>query len=176
MSRRRSPTRSLSHGDDQASSLCEAKSTYSGEQRLLYALCLVLYLLFQMSVQDLAAQPTHCRQLYIDPMRCIMPSHQQESSPSCHMGPIHALFFCIIRIISLLYPAWTGRSLVHRLHRRGLGTQVIRRHRHTSRGLRAGGDVVWQRCCGDIAMIKVSSGPARPGSARPGPASPPRRR
>ena len=41
--------------DDQASSLCEAKSTYSGEQGLLYALCLVLYLLFQMSVQDLAA-------------------------------------------------------------------------------------------------------------------------
>ena len=32
--------------DDQASSLCEAKSTYSGEQRLLYALFLVLYLLF----------------------------------------------------------------------------------------------------------------------------------
>jgi hypothetical protein len=121
---------------------------------------------------SLQSQPTHCRPTYIDPMRCIMPSHQQESSPSCHMGPIHALFFCIIRIISLLYPAWTGRSLVHRLHRRGLGTQVVRRHRHTSRGLRAGGDVVWQRCCGDIAMIKVSSGPARPGPVRSGPARP----
>ena len=32
--------------DDKASSLCEAKSTYSGEKRLLYALFLVLYLLF----------------------------------------------------------------------------------------------------------------------------------
>ena len=70
---------------------------------------------------SLQSQPTHCRPTYIDPMRCIMPSHQQESSPSCHMGPIHAFFFCIIRIISLLYPAWTGQSLVHRLHRRGLG-------------------------------------------------------
>ncbi len=35
-------------------------------------------------------------------MRGIMPSDQDESSPCCHMGPIHALFFCIIRIISLL--------------------------------------------------------------------------
>jgi len=69
----------------------------------------------------LQSQPMHCRPTYIDPMRCIMPSHQQESSPSCHMGPIHALFFCIILINSLLYPAWTGRSLFHRLHRRGLG-------------------------------------------------------
>ena len=40
---------------DQASSLCEAKPTYSCEQRLLYALFLGLYLLFWMSVQDLAA-------------------------------------------------------------------------------------------------------------------------
>ena len=47
--------------DDQASSLCEAKSTYSGEQRLLYALFLVLYLLFQMSVQDLAAYNLNLR-------------------------------------------------------------------------------------------------------------------
>ena len=49
------PGAAAEHWDDQASSLCEAKSTYSGEQGLLYALCLVLYLLFQMSVQDLAA-------------------------------------------------------------------------------------------------------------------------
>jgi hypothetical protein len=32
--------------DDQASSLYEAKSTYSAELRLLYALFFVLYLLF----------------------------------------------------------------------------------------------------------------------------------
>ncbi len=41
--------------DDQVSLLNEAKSTYSAEQRLLYALFLVLYLLFRISVQDLAA-------------------------------------------------------------------------------------------------------------------------
>ena len=41
--------------DDQASLLYEAKSTFSAQQRLLYALFLVLYLLFRMSVQDLAA-------------------------------------------------------------------------------------------------------------------------
>ena len=41
--------------DEQASSFCKAKSTYSGQQRLLYALFLVLYLLFCFSVQDLAA-------------------------------------------------------------------------------------------------------------------------
>ena len=41
--------------DDEASSLCETKSTYSCEQWLLYALFLVLYLLFWMYVHDLAA-------------------------------------------------------------------------------------------------------------------------
>ncbi len=43
----------------------------------------------------------HCRPTYKDSMRCIMPSHQEENFPSCHMGPIHG--FCIIRIISLLF-------------------------------------------------------------------------
>ncbi len=32
-----------------------------------------------------------------------MPLHQEESSYCCHMGPMLALFFCIIRIISLLF-------------------------------------------------------------------------
>jgi hypothetical protein len=41
--------------DDQASLLYEAKPTYSAERRQLYALFLVLFLLFQLSVQDLAA-------------------------------------------------------------------------------------------------------------------------
>ncbi len=41
--------------DDPASSLYEAKSTYSAELRPLYTLFLVLYLLFWTSVQDLAA-------------------------------------------------------------------------------------------------------------------------
>ncbi len=43
--------------DDQASlfQVNEAKPIYSAERRLLYALCLVLFLLFQLSVQDLAA-------------------------------------------------------------------------------------------------------------------------
>jgi hypothetical protein len=36
-------------------------------------------------------------------MRGIMPSHQEGNSPCWHMGPIHAIFFCIIRIISLLF-------------------------------------------------------------------------
>jgi hypothetical protein len=33
-------------------------------------------------------------------MRGIMPSHQEESSPCWHMGPIHAISVCIIRIMS----------------------------------------------------------------------------
>jgi hypothetical protein len=41
--------------DDQASPFNKATPTYSAERRLLYALCLVLFLLFQLSVQDLAA-------------------------------------------------------------------------------------------------------------------------
>ncbi len=41
--------------DDQASPFNEAKPTYSAERRLFYALCLVLFLLFRSSVQDLAA-------------------------------------------------------------------------------------------------------------------------
>jgi hypothetical protein len=41
--------------DDQASSLYEVKPTYSAERRLLNALFLVLFLLFPLSVQDLAA-------------------------------------------------------------------------------------------------------------------------
>ncbi len=41
--------------DDQASQFNEAKPTYSAERILLYALCLVLFLLFRLSVQDLAA-------------------------------------------------------------------------------------------------------------------------
>ncbi len=41
--------------DDKVSSLYEANSTYSAERRLLYALFLVLSLLFRISVQDLAA-------------------------------------------------------------------------------------------------------------------------
>ena len=40
---------------EQASSHYEAKPTYSAEKRLLYALFLVLFLLFWLSVQDLAA-------------------------------------------------------------------------------------------------------------------------
>ena len=40
---------------EQASSHYEAKPTYSAEKRLLYALFLVLFLLFQLSVQDFAA-------------------------------------------------------------------------------------------------------------------------
>ena len=40
---------------EQASSHYEAKPTYSAEKRLLYALFLVLFLLFRLSVQDLAA-------------------------------------------------------------------------------------------------------------------------
>ncbi len=28
-----------------------------------------------------------------------MPSDQEECSPGCHMGPIHALLHCFIRII-----------------------------------------------------------------------------
>jgi hypothetical protein len=40
---------------EQASSHYEAKPKYSAEKRLLYVLFLVLFLLFQLSVQDLAA-------------------------------------------------------------------------------------------------------------------------
>ena len=40
---------------EQASSHFEAKPKYSAEKRLLYALFLVLYLLFRLSVQDFAA-------------------------------------------------------------------------------------------------------------------------
>ena len=40
---------------EQASSHYEAKPKYSAEKRLFYVLFLVLFLLFQLSVQDLAA-------------------------------------------------------------------------------------------------------------------------
>ena len=96
----KSPAASSQLLDDQASSPYEARPTYSAKRRLLYALFRVLYLLFWMSVQDLAAWNLNwCNK----PMRGIMPSHQEEHSPFCLMGPIHALFFCIICIISLLY-------------------------------------------------------------------------
>ena len=45
----------------------------------------------------------HCRPTHNNDMRCIMPLHQEESSCSSHMGSIHALLLCIIRIISLLF-------------------------------------------------------------------------
>ena len=51
----RSPAASAKLRDDQTSLFYEAMSTYSAEPRILYALFLVLYLLFQMSVEDLAA-------------------------------------------------------------------------------------------------------------------------
>ncbi len=51
----KSPAASAKLQDDQANLLYEAKSTYSAQQRLLYVLFLVLYLLFWISVQDLAA-------------------------------------------------------------------------------------------------------------------------
>jgi hypothetical protein len=41
--------------DDQASLFYEAKPTYSAERRLLYAIFLVSFILFRLSVQDLAA-------------------------------------------------------------------------------------------------------------------------
>ncbi len=44
----------------------------------------------------------HCRPTYNDSMICIMPLHQEESSPSCHMGPIHSLFFCILHYITII--------------------------------------------------------------------------
>ncbi len=47
--------------DDQASPLYEAKPTYSVERRLLYTLFLVLFILFRLSVQDLAACKTDLR-------------------------------------------------------------------------------------------------------------------
>jgi hypothetical protein len=49
------PGAAAKHWDDKASSICETKSAYSCEQCLLYALFLVLYLLFWMSVHDSAA-------------------------------------------------------------------------------------------------------------------------
>ncbi len=45
----------------------------------------------------------HCRPRYKKSMRSIMPSHQEESPACCHTGPIHALFVCIVCIITLLY-------------------------------------------------------------------------
>ncbi len=41
--------------DDQASPFFQAMPTYSAERRLLYTLFLVLFILFRLSVQDLAA-------------------------------------------------------------------------------------------------------------------------
>jgi hypothetical protein len=52
-------------------------------------------------------------------MRCIMPSHQKESFPSCHMSPIHGLFFCIIRIMSLLF------SIILIISKIGIGIWVL---------------------------------------------------
>ncbi len=46
---------------------------------------------------------TYAGHIYNESMRGIMPSHQEESSPCWQMGPIHAIFSCIIRIMSLLF-------------------------------------------------------------------------
>jgi len=48
-------------------------------------------------------RPTHCRTTCIESMRGIIPLHQEESSHCWHMGPIHAIFFCIICIMSILF-------------------------------------------------------------------------
>jgi hypothetical protein len=67
---------------------------------------------------------------YNQSMRCIMPSDQEESSPCCHMGPIHALFVCIIHIISLSYQDYTpcfkiGNCIWVCIHCRKLPNQHI---------------------------------------------------
>jgi hypothetical protein len=72
----------------------------------------------------------HCRLTYNESIRGIMPSDQDESTPCCHMGPIHALFFCIIRIISLLTHYYTyyfkfENDLRVHIHCRKLSNQHI---------------------------------------------------
>ena len=52
---------------------------------------------------SLKHRPTHCMTTYNDSMRCITALHQEQSSASCHVGPIHSLSFGIIRINSLLF-------------------------------------------------------------------------
>jgi hypothetical protein len=59
-----------------------------------------------------------------------MPLNQEESSLCCHMGPIHAVFSCIIRIISLLYHYYTyyfkiGNGVWVRIHCRKLANRHI---------------------------------------------------
>ncbi len=90
----------------------EAMPTYSAEQGLLYALFLVLYLLFWISVQDLAAcnldlRTARLHKLTYSSMRGGIPLDQDKSSPCYYMGPMHALFFCMKHIISLLYHYYT---------------------------------------------------------------------
>jgi hypothetical protein len=61
-----------------------------------------------------------------------MPSHQEESSPCWHLGPTHAVFFCIIRIMSLLFHiililSENKNAIWVRLHCRKLANRHIHR-------------------------------------------------
>jgi hypothetical protein len=92
--------------DDKASSICETKSTYSCEQWLLYALFLVLYLLFWMSVRNLAACNLDLRTAGQHPSIlwdvCCLHINKKALLPVT-WAKFMPFSFCIIRIISLLY-------------------------------------------------------------------------
>ncbi len=95
----KAPAASSQLQDDQASSLYEAMPTYSAEQGLLNTLFLELYLLFWISVQDLAACNFYlctARLIYNESMRGIMPLDQDKISLLLH-GPYSCpFFFCSI--------------------------------------------------------------------------------
>jgi hypothetical protein len=66
-----------------------------------------------------------------------MPLHQEESSHCWRMGPIHAIFFCIIRIMLLLFhniPIISGikNAIWVHIHCRKLANQHIHHWRSVS--------------------------------------------
>ncbi len=92
--------------DQQESSLYQAKSRFEAEWQLVYVLFLYYTYYFdcltrfeQLVTSTYALQDNMSR-IYDEVSRhCI----KEESSHCWHMGPIHAIFFCIICIMSLLH-------------------------------------------------------------------------
>jgi hypothetical protein len=89
--------------DEQGTLLYQAKSTFEAERPLLYALFLYNTYYFDCLTRIEQLVTAHCRTTCLESIRGIMPLHQEEISHCWQMGPIHAMLFYIICIMSLLF-------------------------------------------------------------------------
>jgi hypothetical protein len=112
----RSPAASAKLLDDQTSLFYEAMSTYSAEPRLLYALFLVLYLLFQMSVEDSDVTSTYTLQAHIQQIFEVhhaigsrrMLSLLSHGPYSCPFGLYYTHYFTIISLLFVYFKIRNG--------------------------------------------------------------------